>query len=71
MSDFYIFPERLYRTLFRTSAKGHKLIGYCWHHKKFLTIKQLRQQQCLRKHCDALERFDWHPFWRERRKRKE
>lgn len=70
MGDFYIWPERMYRTLFRTSSKGKKLIGYCWYHRKFVTIRQLKQQKCIGKHCKALERFEWHEFWEKRKDRK-
>lgn len=70
MKDNYIYPDRMYKTLFGTSAKGSRLIGYCWYHKKYITIKQQRQQHCLAKHCDAMERFKWHAFWKNREKRK-
>ena len=70
MGDFYIWPERMYKTLQWTKARGKKLVGYCWYHKKFMTIKQLKQHKCLKKHCDALERFEWHEFWNYRRERK-
>lgn len=43
--------------------------AYCWKHHLAMTPKQLQRRECLKRQCDALQRFD-HPFWDKREERK-
>lgn len=45
--------------------------GFCFYHKKLLTVKQLKAKRCLQKECGALYRYQTHPFWAQREKVKE
>lgn len=58
------------RTLFGTEALESKCVGYCWYHKKWVTVQQLKQKECLRKQCNRFEKKE-HPYWEEREKKKQ
>lgn len=51
-------------------AKAENVCAFCWHHKKGLTVKQLKKRKCLARQCGALERKD-HPYWAARERIKE
>lgn len=40
--------------------------GYCHFHKKALTVKMLRQHECLQKQCKHLEKYEEHEWWNQR-----
>jgi len=48
------------------------IIGYCHckTHKGYLTMKLLRQHECLSKQCRFLQRFEEEPFWTQQEKMK-
>lgn len=62
--DFLKYP-----TLYggRTDAP----VGYCYLHKRALTVTQLKKKECLKKQCDCLKRYEQHPFWAKREEKKE
>ena len=45
--------------------------GYCHHHRKHLTVKQLKQHECLQKQCNHLQKNEEHGWWKQRAKRKQ
>lgn len=49
--------------------------GYCKRHHVGLTVKQLKQRECLKKQCRHFERKEDHMYWTQRaavkRKKKE
>lgn len=51
--------------LYNTMISDRRTIGFCWKHKCYLTATQLRQKECLKKQCNALEKYE-HEFWRQR-----
>lgn len=53
---------------FKEHIRDSKVCGYCHSnaHKGKLTVKMLRQHGCLQKQCSCLERYEDHPFWKER-----
>lgn len=55
--------------LYHTEISERRAIGYCHFHKCYLTATQLKQKECLKKQCDALERHD-HEYWRQRELKK-
>lgn len=69
-SCFVIYPDRDYLTLFGTYASGRNVIGRCRNHRRFITAGQLRRKKCLRKQCRHLARFENHPYWISRAKRR-
>lgn len=46
-------------------------IGYCHYHKRTVSRQQLKNRKCLAKKCDRLQKYEGHPFWVAREKRKE
>ncbi len=46
-------------------------VGYCWCHKVALTEKNLKQHECLKKQCNALQKYETHGFWKERERKKQ
>ena len=59
--------RREYRTFYGSVSSNS--CAYCWKHHKALTPAQLKKRECLRRQCDALQRYD-HPYWEMREKRK-
>lgn len=53
------------KSLYNTEIKENRAIGYCWHHHCYVSTTQLKQKECLRKQCGALEKCE-HEFWRQR-----
>ena len=47
------------------STYGH-CCGYCKMKGKYLTPKQMKHKECLRKQCNALDKLEHHPFWDKR-----
>ena len=45
--------------------------GYCHLHHKHLTVKQLRQHDCLKKQCFHLEKHEEHAWWKQRESMKQ
>ena len=61
----------LMRGLYGSQISKNRAVGYCQYHKAALTVKTLKGHECLRKQCDALQRFDEHDFWRQHNQKKE
>jgi hypothetical protein len=40
--------------------------AYCYKHKCHLTVKTLKQHECLKKQCNALKKHEEHDYWRQR-----
>ena len=59
-----------YKTLYGSMVEESKVIGYCRKHRVHLTEGQLHQKECLKKHCNALKKWDV-PFWKRRDRIKE
>lgn len=55
--------------LYHTDINERRAIGYCHYHKCYVTTTQLKQKECLKKQCAALEKYD-HEFWRQRELKK-
>lgn len=53
------------QSLYNTEIKENKAIGYCKHHHCYVSVTQLKQKECLRKQCNALEKCE-HEFWHQR-----
>lgn len=53
----------LHRTLNNAYAKSP--CAYCKHHKCSLTVKQVKQKECLKKQCWHLKKYD-HDWWKQR-----
>lgn len=53
------------KSLYNTEISEKHCIGYCKRHCRYITSKQLKQKECLKKQCKALERYE-HEFWKQR-----
>ena len=51
--------------LYNTQISEKRCIGYCWKHRCYMTSTQLKQKECLKKGCNALERYE-HEYWKQR-----
>lgn len=56
--------------LYGSEIRRSKAVGYCAFHKVALTTKTLRGHECLKKQCDALQRYEEHDFWRQHEQKK-
>ena len=65
----------LVKGLYGSEFDKSKACGYCRHHHKYLTVKQVKQHNCLGKQCWHLQKYEQHDWWRQRevikQKRKE
>jgi hypothetical protein len=52
-------------SLYGTEIMEKKCVGYCKKHCGYMTCKQLKRKECLKKQCKALERHP-HEFWEHR-----
>ena len=52
-------------SLYNTKINERRAIGFCHKHKCYVTTTQIRQKECLKKQCNALEKHE-HEFWHQR-----
>lgn len=68
------FNATEFNTLYGTST-NRTPCGYCRHHSCYLTVKQMKGHECLKKQCNYLVKNPEHDVWRQReqvkQKRKE
>ena len=57
--------------LYGSCISRNKACAYCYHHKCHLTVKMLKQHECLKKDCHHLKKHTDNPYWMEREKLKE
>lgn len=57
---------KLVKGLYGSEFEKNKACGYCRHHHKYLTVKQVRQHNCLAKQCWNLDKNENHDWWRQR-----
>lgn len=52
----------------RNAASKNKAVAYCHckAHKGNLSVKMLKQHECLGKQCPYLEKYESHDYWRQR-----
>ena len=60
-----IKENNMLHSLYGTEIEEKRCVGYCKKHCGYMTCKQLKRKECLRKQCRALERYP-HEFWRQR-----
>ena len=57
--------------LYGSQISKNRAVGYCHFHKAALTVKTMKCHECLKKQCDALEKYGKHDFWRQHEQKKE
>lgn len=57
--------------LYGSEIARNRAVGYCHFHKSALTVKTMKCHECLKKQCDALEKYEEHDFWRQHAQKKE
>ena len=57
---------QLVKGLYGSEFEKSRACGYCRHHHKYLTVKQVRQHECLAKQCWYLQKNESHDWWRQR-----
>lgn len=50
--------------LFNTNSNN--VAAYCRYHKCFMTVKQMRCKDCLKKQCHYLVKNEDHQYWKQR-----
>lgn len=53
------------QSLYNTELSEKKVVAYCHHHHCYVSLPQLKQKECLKKQCGALEKCE-HEYWRQR-----
>ena len=59
-------PNQICNTLWNSQTYYSKCVAYCCRKGKYLTVKQLRIKECLRKQCSYLQKIEDRPFWKYR-----
>lgn len=57
--------DDIVNVLYGCKAYYGNCAAWCKYHHCHLTIKQIKQKQCLRKQCVYLDKLE-HPYWRKR-----
>ena len=57
--------------IYGSQVSRNKAVGYCYCHCAALTVKTLKNHNCLSKQCNALKKYEDHDFWRQQQQRKE
>lgn len=52
--------------LYGTTFEKQRACGFCTHHNCYVTVKQLRQHECLKKQCWHLNKNNAHSWWKQR-----
>ena len=56
--------------LYGSYIQPSRAVGYCKRHGAALTVKTLKNHECLCKQCNALEKYEEHDYWRQREQKK-
>lgn len=51
-------------------SKSSNVAGYCKHHSRYLTVRQIKEHECLAKQCWHLDKKE-HPWWKYRTEMKQ
>ena len=58
------------QSLYNTQISEKRVVGFCRRHQCYLSSKQLKRKECLKKQCTHLDKRE-HDFWRQRELTKE
>ena len=53
------------------NTRSSNVAGYCRHHNKYMTVKQIKCMNCLQKQCWHLEKNEMHKWWKQRAEKKQ
>lgn len=56
----------LVKGLYGSEFDKNRACAFCRHHRCYLTVKQVRQHECLQKQCYYLQKNEEHSWWRQR-----
>ena len=56
----------LVKGLYGSEFDKNRACGFCRYHRYYLTVKQVRQHECLKKQCHYLQKNETHDWWRQR-----
>lgn len=65
-----VISENMVQGLYGSMIKSAKAIGYCKYHRCYLTIATLKNHECLRKQCNALQKNKCNEYWQQREQKK-
>ena len=57
---------KLVKGLYGSEFDQSRACAFCKHHLYYLTVKQVRQHNCLGKQCHYLRKNENHDWWRQR-----
>lgn len=55
----------MYETLYKNN-ESNRCAAYCKKHECHMTVKQIKNRECLAKQCYHLEKDLTFPYWRQR-----
>jgi hypothetical protein len=57
---------KLVKGLYGSEFEKNRACAFCSHHRCYLTVKQVKQHNCLGKQCWYLRKNEQHDWWRQR-----
>lgn len=64
--DSCLSEKELVKGLYGSEFDKNRACGFCKHHHCYLTVKQVKQHECLQKQCYYLRKNTSHDWWRQR-----
>lgn len=61
-----VSEKKMVQGLYGSEFDKNRACGFCVHHHCYLTVKQVRQHDCLKKQCFHLKKNEEHDWWRQR-----
>jgi hypothetical protein len=58
--------KKLVKGLYGSEFEKNRACAFCSHHRYYLTVKQVKQHNCLGKQCWYLRKNEQHDWWRQR-----
>lgn len=65
-----VINENMVHGLYGSMIKITNVVGYCKCHSCYLTVATLKNHECLRKQCDALQKHEYNNYWKQREQKK-
>lgn len=65
--DYFANKMDIVDGLYGSQIQQCKACGYCQRHRSYLTVKMLKQHNCLQKQCWHLVKNEEHIWWKQRK----
>ena len=67
---YFMDNSELTQGLYGSFICKNKMVGFCQYHQAALTVKTMKNHECLKKQCNAFKKCPEHDFWRQHEQKK-